>query len=501
VSAPTGRLLLATITLLTASAVAGWLILATASRGYSDELTQRLNRNIAMYVVAEAPLISGGRVDEAQLTRLAHQAMVINPIAEVYLLDPGGRIIGSRGDTPPTRQAVDVSRIRTFLSGAARGPVYGSDPRNASIPRIFSAAEIVDGSQLQGYVYVVLGGTASQSVAATLAESHILRAAVLTSLIVLLLAAMAAWALTAWLSRPLHRLHSRVVQLRQQYAAGELTGTAAQPIDLDVLSKAIEALAGSLAAQVSSLEQADRMRRDLYASISHDLRTPLTAMRGYLDTLACRDRHLSPERQREFIAIAVRHCERLTRLVDQVFSLARLDTTTVRLHREPLALTELAQDIVSKYQGLAESGRTRLHLEIDTEAPAVLADIGMLETVLQNLLDNALRHTQAGGEIIVSVKARTGGVEVSVSDTGTGIAPSDLERLQLPYEVGAGGRTGFGLAIVSRVLRLHGSALHLQSAVDSGTRAMFTLAAASADAGAIDAGAFSARRREDVVMN
>ena len=499
-SAPTGRLLLATIALLVASAVASWLILATASRGYSDELTQRLNRNIAMYVAAEAPLIRGGRIDEAQLTRLAHQATVINPIAEVYLLDPNGSVIGSRNEGRLELQRVDVSQIREFLSGAAHGPIYGSDPRNAVTSRIFSAAEILDGSRLQGYVYVVLGGAASHSVAATLADSQILRAAVQTSLIVLLLAAIAAWALTAWLTRPLHKLHSRVVQLRHRYAAREMTGPANHSIDLAVVSGAVEALAASLAGQVNRLEQADRLRRDLYASISHDLRTPLTAMRGYLDTLARTDRPLSANRQREFITIAVRHCERLSRLVDQVFSLARLDATTVRLHREPVAITELAQDVVSKYQGLAESSRTRLHLDINTDAPAVLADIGMLETVLQNLLDNALRHTPAGGEIVVGVSARAACVEILVSDTGAGIAQADLERLQLPYEIGTGGRTGFGLAIVNRVLSLHGSALHLVSVVGVGTRASFTLAAASDEIPASDSEIFSCSR-EEVVMS
>jgi signal transduction histidine kinase len=499
-NAPTVRLLLATITLLAVSAIASWLILASASRGYADELTQRLNRNIAMYVVAEAPLIHEGRIDEAQLTRLAHQATVINPIAEVYLLDPTGSIIGSRGSEKPAVGRVDVRRIREFLSRTARGPIYGTDPRDPATPRVFSAAAILEGTQLQGYVYVVLGGEKSLGVAATLADSHILRAGVLTSLIVLLLAAIAAWALTAWLTRPLHQLHARVVQLRHQYVARAMADPANHSINLAVVSDAVDALAASLAGQVSRLEQADRMRRDLYASISHDLRTPLTAMRGYLDTLARTDRVLSADRRHEFISIAVRHCERLSRLVDQVFSLARLDATTVRLHREPVAITELAQDVVSKYQGLAESTRTRLHLDINTEAPAVLADIGMLETVLQNLLDNSLRHTPAGGEIVVAVSARPTGVEVTVSDTGTGIAQSDLERLQLPYEIGAGGRTGFGLAIVIRVLNLHGSSLHLVSSVGVGTRATFTLAAMADIAPRLrDDRLF--QRREEVVMS
>jgi signal transduction histidine kinase len=476
---PAGRLLVATIALLAASAVAGCLILARAARGYSDELTQHLNRNIAMYVVAEAPLIRAGRVDEAQLTRLARQAMVVNPMAEVYLLDPAGHVVGSRGERPLKTTRVRLAPLREFLSPTAHRPIYGDDPRGDGMPRVFSTAEIHDGSRLQGYVYVVLGGAASEGAAATLAGSHILRAGVTTSLIVLVLTAIAAWALTGWLVRPLSRLHARVIELGNRHAPHGADAPIDGHIDLDAVRAAVDSLTARLAAQVASLEQADRMRRDLYASISHDLRTPLTAVRGYLDTLVRGDSQLTPDRRRAFISIALRHCERLGRLVDQVFALARLDATVVRLRREPVALTELAQDVVSKFQGLAEAARVRLQFDVDTGAPAVLADIGMLETVLQNLLDNALRHTRAGGEIVVSVTAGAGEVLVSVNDTGEGMAPSDLARLKCPLEIGSGGRTGLGLAIVGRVLDLHGSALRLVSASGVGTQAAFALAAVS----------------------
>ena len=198
-SPPAGRLLAATIALLIALAITSWLILANAARGYSDELTQRLNRNIAMYVVAEGPLIRQGRVDEPQLTRLAHQAMVINPMAEVYLLDATGKIIGHRIKARLAAQAVDLAPIRAFLSQPSSAPIYGADPRDARARRVFSAAEIRTDGRLEGYVYVVLGGVASETTATPIAGSYILRAALITLLVVSLLAAAAAFALTAYM--------------------------------------------------------------------------------------------------------------------------------------------------------------------------------------------------------------------------------------------------------------------------------------------------------------
>ena len=182
---------------------------------------------------------------------------------------------------------------------------------------------------------------------------------------------------TAWLTRPVRDLYARVLQLGDQQSAGPAPATRSpseqtRAADLRSVRSAIESLATRLAAQVAELKEADRLRRDLYASVSHDLRTPLTAMRGYLDTLASEDKPLSLERRRAYLDIAVKHCERLTRLVDQVFSLARLDATTVRLRPEPVAATELAQDVVTKFQGLAERAGIRLRLEVDPHAPPVM---------------------------------------------------------------------------------------------------------------------------------
>jgi signal transduction histidine kinase len=273
----------------------------------------------------------------------------------------------------------------------------------------------------------------------------------------------------------------------------------ADGVDLETVREAVESLAAQLAAKVDALKQADRLRRDLYANVSHDLRTPLTAMRGYLDTLVHESRPLPADRQRAYIGIALKHCERLGRLVDQVFSLARLDATSVRLRPEPVAVTELAQDVVAKFQGLADRGGVRLQLEVDPRAGPVTADIGLLEAVFQNLLDNALRHTSAGGEIVVSVNCEGARCRVAVRDSGCGIPTADLERMQQPFEVGVGGHTGLGLTIVNRVLALHGSHLQLTSAPGIGTTAEFTLVAGACIV--VNEDDALGARREEVVMS
>jgi signal transduction histidine kinase len=480
VTAPAGRLLALNIALLLASAVTGWLVLASAARGFFDELTQRLNRDIAMYVAQEATLLRDGKLVDDELSRVAHDAMVVNPLAEVYVLDTRGGVMGHRSSEPLRTDRVALAPVRDFLDGSDRYPIYGSDPRAPDRPRVFSVAEIRTADELQGYAYVLLAGAASQNAFATIAESHMLRAAASTLAIFVLLATVAAIALSRTINRPLSQLHRRVLQLGSHY---ESHGPPREPQrgGIPAVSAAVETLAARLSDQVKRLEQADRIRRDLFVNVSHDLRTPLTAMRCALDALAGTQRPLAPEAHNNMVEIALRHCERLNRLVGQIFSLARLNSSSLPVRRERVRLTELAQDILSRFQNLAADAKVQLKLRIDPNVPAALADIGMLETVLQNLLENALRHTPAGGIVEISVAYRGNWIETCVCDTGVGIPPDDLERVLKPFESGSGGGSGLGLAIVSKVLDLHGSALQIASMPRAGTEVRFRLPALPPD--------------------
>ncbi len=502
------RLLAGTLLLLAVLAATSWGILTQAAREFSDELTQQLNGSIAMYVAEESTLIRDGRPDVAELARLARQAMVINPMVDVYLLDPRGRIIGRpAGETPgtaPTARiaaAVPLAPIHAFLAGEPSGPLYGTDPRHLERERVFSVAEVRAGGRLQGYVYVVLGGARAATLRETLGGSYILRAALGTVLVVLTLAALAAWALTAWITRPIRALGARALQLGGQLEAGAVAGDVRRMDSLEAVRAVFEALAHRLHSQLTELRQSDRMRRELFTNISHDLRTPLTAMRGYIDTLALHVDDLSPQQRSECVAIASRHCDRLSRLVEQIFSLARLDVGAMQLQLEPVSLAELAQDIVRKYQGSAQSAALALRLALDPQSPRVSGDIAMLETVFENLLDNALRHSPPGTEIVVAVRGCGLAVQVQVSDEGSGIEAGDLQRLTRRFEAGEGGRTGLGLAIVSRVLELHGGSLELASRPGRGTMAAFRLPALSPAAAATAAPGLALPTPRAAVMN
>jgi two-component system phosphate regulon sensor histidine kinase PhoR len=233
---------------------------------------------------------------------------------------------------------------------------------------------------------------------------------------------------------------------------------------------------------VTALRRLERVKTEFVANVSHELRTPLTAIRGYLETL--RDGALDePANARRFIQIAHRHAERLSRLVDDLLQLSNLETGKLVLDLASLPLVEVTAGAAAMFQDrAARAGLTFL----DRVPPhlAVRADRDRLTQILVNLLDNAVKHTPAGGRIALdAAPLPDGGVEVSVADTGAGIPSTDLPRLtERFYRVDRArsrelGGTGLGLAIVKHLVQAHGGDLRIESQVGAGTTVRFSLPA------------------------
>lgn len=251
--------------------------------------------------------------------------------------------------------------------------------------------------------------------------------------------------------------------------------------EIDRLSAAFQEMSQRIASQLDQLKRNDDQRRELLANVSHDLRTPLASMQGYLETLLLRHGTLSPEETRNYLEVAAKHSERLGKLVRDLFELTKLEAKEVRLDEEDFPLIELVQDVVQKFQLNAEKRGLRLEHHWSDAVPAVRADIGLIERVLENLIENAMRHTPPNGIVRVIVTASGDRVALSVSDTGHGIPREELSNIFERYyrvdrgESGSEGSTGLGLAISRRIVELHGSRLQVDSTVGAGTTFGFDL--------------------------
>jgi signal transduction histidine kinase len=491
------------VPVLVALALAMSWVLDSQLRENGLEAKQRMNLALAHYIVAHQaePLIDArGLVNEPAMKAMATQAMMINPAIEVYLLDARGVVrahaladlagidpVGRRVDLVP----VHVLALSTDAALSARLPVLGEDPRDAARRTIISVAALPSGPDgaSPGWLYVVLEAARSEAALAALAPSRMLRAGAWMLGLATLVAAVFAVIALRRLTRPLRELTGRV----QGFHRDDEAAPAPAPRDeIALLAAAIAAMQRRIEQQLTRLQEADRLRRELIGSISHDLRTPLSNIQGYVETVLLRADRLDPETRAQHLRTALRHVELLGKRVADLFELSTLDAGRVEPRIEVFCLAELLQDVIHGYRLEAGERGVALSLEAGSQLTTqVRADIGLIERVLQNLVDNALRHTPAGGTVTLAVEARGAEVEVSVVDTGSGIAHEHLPHIferywraeDEPAAVSSdddGGRAparsaGLGLAIVKRILDLHGSTVRVRSAPSEGACFAFVL--------------------------
>ncbi|MDH3242017.1 MAG: HAMP domain-containing histidine kinase [Alphaproteobacteria bacterium] len=483
------KLALALLGLLGLVGLAYVILTVTTTRFHIQEVTQSLNRSLAADLARSQPLIKSGTVDKAALKRVFDMLMVVNPAIEVYLLGADGKLIAY--SAPPEkikRGRVALGPVRDFLAPGAKLPIRGDDPRSGSERKIFSAAPITEGGRLQGYLYVVLGGESYQSVAGMLETSWIMRLGGGVAAASLALIAVLGVLLFAWLTRRLRRLTARMESFRSNDPARPLTSGAAAPgraaDEIDTLALTFDAMARRIDEQVAALEEANTLRQELIANISHDLRTPLASLQGAIETLQMKDASLGAEEKRRYLALAHKHSQRLGRLITDLFDLTTLESEDRQLHTEPFSLAELVQDVAQRFRAMADEKGLSLEIDIPLNSSPVEGDIGLIERVLANLTENAIKYTPAGGRIDLGVHGGAGRISVRVRDTGIGIPADELPRVfERSYRVGkerGGGPdgAGLGLAIAKRIVELHGGELLVESEPGTGTAFTFDLPAA-----------------------
>jgi signal transduction histidine kinase len=241
-------------------------------------------------------------------------------------------------------------------------------------------------------------------------------------------------------------------------------------------------LAADLQTMVSKLAAAERARRELVASVSHDLRTPLTTLRLIAEGLE--DGIFEPERTREQLRLIATHVRALSSLVDDLFELSRLEAGDLRWSMERVQVDELLRETIDAMRPHADAGRVIIQTELDGALTPARGNPEQLQRVLFNLIQNAVRHTPADGSVVVRAETVPGpAVEVEVADSGTGIEPELRQRIFEPFVqgpsrvAGENGASGLGLAIARAIVEAHGGRIWLADA-GRGTRVRFSLPAA-----------------------
>ncbi|EPC00992.1 hypothetical protein L861_10495 [Litchfieldella anticariensis FP35 = DSM 16096] len=463
--------------LLLLSVAVAWIAISQfnqLAREFQQRMEIDLAKNLAQVM---QPALRQG-VDSTAARDMAHHILSINPSLSLYVLDENGRVIADYADSAcGLGQRVDPGALETLLGEEPMLPVLTTAPCGDD-PGIFSVASIRHGEQRRsGYLYVDLANAGQASMFAMLRTSSITRTLMAAGLIALLVSGIFGLVWFALMTRNFSRLTAAV----QRFAEGDYGQRIVAPRDdeLGRLAKAFNDMAGTIDAQLQALHETDRQRRELIANLSHDFRTPLTSLRGYAEQLLSQEAGLDVERRGTLTAI-LDNVDRLTRLAEQLSTLARLDADDRPLQREPFSLSELAHDIVGKFQYQAHQAGVTLKAVCDPELPWVDADLGLIDRLLSNLLDNALHATASGGWVRLEAEPLTDGVCLAVVDNGVGIDAEELPMVtQRFYRTRAGlargEGSGLGLSIVREICERHGTQLKIESRPGEGTKVSLVL--------------------------
>lgn len=235
------------------------------------------------------------------------------------------------------------------------------------------------------------------------------------------------------------------------------------------VAAAFNRMAGELEIRDAALRTSDALRRQMMTDVSHELKTPLTALRGYIETLRMPEIALDVERRDRYFDTIDRETRRLERIVKDLLDLARYEHGSVVLHRRLFDIERLFEHVAGRHERDAQKHGVLIRIHVEAHADQIVADPDRIEQAIENLVSNALRHTPAGGSVTLTATRADGVATLSVSDTGRGIAPEHLpfvfERFykvdESRWAVNTG--SGLGLSITKAIIERHGGTIGVTS--------------------------------------
>lgn len=453
-----------------------------SSIAFVKEADQRMNANLAQSIALQIQPFVKDSINTAEMENLLHYLMVINPHIEIYLLDSTGNILAYFTDhiKKVKRDKVSLGPIHKFIESGQKSLVQGDDPRNFERKKPFTATPIRLKNNSLGYVYVILGGEQYDKASSEI-QKHFLTSTISLGLIVALVFTGALGLILFFLmTKRLRRVTNVVTSFKDGDYSQRLDDDSRD--DFGRLSFAFDRMADTIVGNIEELKRSDNLRRELVTNISHDLKTPLASIQGYLETIQMKKDELTSDEIGRFMEISLQNARYLNQLVSELFELSKLNAIHAKPNREPFSISELVQDVIMTFRSSAEAKNVEINCLYQEGIPLVSGDIGMIERALSNLLDNAIRYAPENARVSFELIPNDTNVRIKVTDSGPGIPDTDVPNIFLPYFRGKRNATrenqgtGLGLAITKRIIELHDSNIRVETTLNEGTTFYFDLA-------------------------
>lgn len=449
---------------------------------FVEETTQKVNKDLAFEMAMEIQPFLNDAIEVDSIQNKIEYLQGINPQVDIYLVGGTGMIkgvfLGEDNSSILEFNYIDTNPLNEYLSGA-KLPILGQDPLQGASLKPFSVANVSIMGEEGCYLYVILGGKLYDETAGILAESYIIKNSMLGLGIILIGTILLGLLIFRWLTYRLRDMTTTVMAF--EHGQLEKRVKIDSKDEIGVLGSSFNQMADTLVSNMDEIKQVDKLRRELIANVSHDLRSPLASIQGYLETIQQKDKTLSNEERNRYYDIVLRNTRKLGNLIAELFELSKLDAKNVQPELEPVSIAELAQDLVAQFQPQALEKSIILKAILPNEPlKLVNADIALMERAISNLIDNAIKNTPNKGEVYI-IPANEGNlVRVEISDTGVGIPQDQIAQIfdrlyQTDHSRTGNNGVGLGLSIAQKILELHGSKLSVKSVLNKGTTFSFSL--------------------------
>ena len=449
------------------------------------ESNQRLHWNLAQVYAKELSPLLKIPIDSIAIAEWTYRFGEHHPDKQVFLVYLDGRVspystfLG--GNENYTIDVKPIQKLLTSSTTSGELPIYGESPTTSERKAVFSASKIQIGDEA-GYLYIVLQSTKQSNLIQTLGASSVLQGFIVAGVLSILVLSALALALIWFLTQRLYRLRDSLIEIK--HGDWEQRVEISGKDEIAELANIVNEMAATIAENIEQLKQKDLDRKELVANISHDLRGPLTSIKGYSETLYDNAAKLSEEMKAEFHSGLLHNVDYLSKLLSSLSELSELDAKNVAISPQPVELEEFFDSMRAKFLGRMNEAGISFNLHLADPTSTALADRKALERIISNLIENAYVHTSKGESIVLSATEKNGSITLAVSDTGMGIPAAVLEQIFERFYRGDQERSknrggaGLGLSIVKGLLELHGSKIEVESTEGKGSTFYFSLKAA-----------------------